>query len=200
MIGANEAESSRVWWFYKSSSGAAGLFNRAICYDWALDRPTFVTGISGEYVAALAQPGVTLEGLESLGYTSIDAMTISLDDFAASGGMLLGIFGSDHAMGFLTGSNLEATMETPDYAFDRRFFIRSQRPVTDAGTVYGSFSTRGRLADSTTQSDESAMNSIGHCPHRGDTRMARFRLRIPSGTTWTYAQGTEPEAATTGAQ
>ena len=200
MIGANEAETSRVWWFYKSSSGAAGLFNRAICYDWALDRPSYVTGISGEYVAALAQPGVTLEGLVTLGFTNIDTMSISLDDFAASGGLLLGVFGSDHAMGFLTGANLEATVETPDYAFDKRYFVRAQRPVTDAATVYGSFSTRARIADTPVQSDESAMNSVGFCPHRADTRMARFRLRIPASTTWTYVLGTEPEATTTGAQ
>jgi hypothetical protein len=200
MIGANEALSSRVWWFYKSSAGAAGLFNRAICYDWALERPTYVTGISGEYPATLSQPGVTLDGLEALGFASIDAMSISLDDFAASSGQLLGIFDSSHQMGFLTGSNLEATLETPDYAFDSRFFVRAQRPVTDAETVYGSLTLRAKLADTPTYSDESAMNSIGHCPHRADTRMSRFRLRIPAGTTWTFAQGTDPEAATTGKQ
>jgi hypothetical protein len=200
MIGANEALTSRVWWFYKSSAGAAGLFNRAICYDWALERPTYVTGVSGEYVAEVAQPGVTLDGLEALGFTNIDTMTISFDDFAAAGAILLGIVDSAHKVAFLTGSNLEATLETPDYAFDSRFFVRAQRPVTDSATVYGSMTLRPRLADAPTYSDESAMNSIGHCPHRADTRMSRFRLRIPAGTTWTYAQGTEPEATTTGKQ
>jgi hypothetical protein len=200
MLGANEAETSRVWWFYKSSNGTAGLFNRGICYDWGLERSTYIDGISGEYVAVLSQPGVTLDGLDALGFSSIDSMSISFDDFAGSSGQQLGLFNSSHQFGFLTGSTLEATLETPDYAFDRRFYIRSQRPVTDAETVYGSFSIRPRLTDTPTQSDEAAMNAIGICPHHADTRMSRFRLRIPSGTTWTYAIGTEPEATVTGKQ
>ena len=199
-VGVNEAKSSRVWWFYKASSGATGLFNRAICYDWALDRPTYVSGLSGEFPASLAQPGVTLEGLESLGFTDIDAMSISLDDFAASGGLLLGLFDSSHQLGFLTGSRLEATLETPDFAFDRRYTVTAQRPVTDAATVYGSFSIRPRIADTPTQSAETAMNDVGFCPHHGDTRMSRFRLRVPAGETWTFATGTEPVAVTTGQQ
>jgi hypothetical protein len=200
LLGANEAMSSRVWWFYKSENGAPGLVNRAICYDWGLERPTYVRGISGEYVAVLSQPGVTLEGLEGLGFTNIDTMTISLDDFAGSSGLLLGVFDSSHKMGFLTGTNLEATLETPDHAFERRYFVRAQRPVTDADSVFGSLSIRQRIADTPIQSDESPMNDVGFCPHRADTRMSRFRLRIPAGTTWTYALGTEPEAETTGAR
>jgi hypothetical protein len=200
MLGVNEARSSRVWWFYKSSTGAAGLVNRAICYDWALDKPTYVSGLTAEFVAVLSQPGVTLDGLDALGFTNLDTMAISLDDFIASGGLLLGLFGSDHALGFLTGSNLEATLETPEYAFDSRYFVREQRPVTDASTVYGSMTVRARIADTAAYSDESAMNDVGFCPHDNDTRMSRFRLRIPAGTTWTFAVGTEPVAINTGRQ
>ncbi len=200
MIGVNEAESTRVWWFYKSQGSADSQFNRAILYDYGLERPTYVTGISGEYVATLSQPGVTLEGLEDLGFTDLETMTISLDDFAGSAGALLGFFGTDHKMGFLTGSNLEATLETPDYAFDRRYLVRSQRPVTDAGTVYGSMSIRQRLADTPTQATETLMNAIGICPHHSDTRTSRFKHRIPAGTTWTFDQGTEPDATQTGQQ
>jgi hypothetical protein len=200
MIGANEAESSRVWWFYKTEGAASGLFNRAIGYDWALDRAFYVNGISGEYVAALALPGVTLEGLESLGFTNLDTMEISLDDFSASDGVAIGLFDSSHQLGFMTGDALEAIVDTPDYAFDRRYTVTAQRPITDATTVYGSFSTRQRLADTPTQTDETAMNSIGFCPHHSDTRMARFRNRIPAGETWTFITGTEPTAVSTGQQ
>lgn len=197
MIGVNEALSSRVWWFYRSA-GTSGNLNRAICYDWALDRPSFIDGIEGEYVAVLSQPGVTLEGLVSLGYTDLDAMDVSLDSFAGSSGQKLGIFNNSHEFGFLTGDNLEATVDTPEYAFEQRFFVRAQRPITDADTVYGSVSIKQKVGDTPTQSTETLMNSIGFCPHRADTRMARFRLRIPAATTWTYVQGTEPEAANTG--
>jgi hypothetical protein len=200
MLGTNEARSSRVWWFYKSISGASGLTNRAICYDWALDKPSYITGVTSEFPAVLSQPGATLEGLVDLGYTDIDVMDLSFDSFEGSSGLQLGLFNSDHQMGFLTGDNLEATVETGDYAFDRRYFIRSQRPLSDAATAFGSFTTRQKISDTAVQSQESAMNSIGFCPHRGDTRMSRFRIRIPASTEWTYIHGTEPEAANTGRQ
>lgn len=200
MLGVNEALTSRVWWFYKSAAGQSGLFNRAICYDWALDRPTYITGLSGEFATTLAQPGVTLEGLVDLGFTNIDTMSISLDDFSSGSAALMGIFNSSHQFGFLTGSNLEATMETPDFAFEQRFTVTAQRPVTDAETVFGSFSTRQRLNQTPTQTEESEMNDVGFCPHHADTRMARFRLRIPAGTSWTFCTGTEPKAVNTGQQ
>jgi hypothetical protein len=71
VIGAADPASNLVLWSYKSADGGdSGLFDKLICYDWALQRWSNVN-MSGEYLAALARPGQTLEGLDTIGSVAI---------------------------------------------------------------------------------------------------------------------------------
>jgi hypothetical protein len=54
-----------VFWAYKSANGTANQFDKILAYDWVLDRFTPIK-ISGEYLLQLSQPGLTLEGLDTL--------------------------------------------------------------------------------------------------------------------------------------
>jgi hypothetical protein len=65
MQGASDPTSTRVYWAYKSQEGAAGLFDTILMYDYALQRWSQLS-ISGEYLAALAKPGLTLEQLDAI--------------------------------------------------------------------------------------------------------------------------------------
>jgi hypothetical protein len=65
MIGSADPNGSRVFWAYKSINGTAGLFDKLLCYDWGLDRWTGIA-VSGQYLATLAKPGITEEGLDLL--------------------------------------------------------------------------------------------------------------------------------------
>jgi hypothetical protein len=65
MIGSADPNASRVFWAYKSINGAAGVFDTLLCYDWALDRWTRIA-MAGQYLATLAKPGITEEGLDLL--------------------------------------------------------------------------------------------------------------------------------------
>jgi len=200
MVGAYDSRNNRVHWFYKSTTGASGLFDKGIVYDPALQRAAPLE-ISGEFACTLASPGVTLDGLDTLGFTSIDALGISLDDFPASTNIALGLFNSSHQGAFLSGDNLEATLETPQMALHdgaRRYFVRGSRPDTDAATVYGSIFTRQKLTDVETQSGETLMNDTGYTPHRVDGRVTKLRNRIPAATSWSYSIGVEPDVVQTG--
>lgn len=200
MIGAYDTRNNRVHWFYKSTAGASGLFDKGIVYDPVLQRASPIE-ITGEYACTLASPGVTLDGLDTLGFSSIDALGISLDDFPSSTNIALGVFNSSHQGSFLSGDNLEATLETSQMAEHngaKRYFVRGVRPDTDAATVYGSIFTRQKLTDVETQSGETLMNSIGYTPHRVDGRVTKIRNRIPAATTWSYSIGVEPDMITTG--
>jgi hypothetical protein len=197
-IGANEPNSSRVWFFYKSVNGAAGIFNRAILYDWVLERPTYIDGYIGEHCAMMAQPGVTLEGLPALGFTDYDLMTISFDAFQRLPGAQLGVFDPDHKLGFFYGPNLQGTMATPEQAFDARYFVSQVRPVTDSADVTSQITHRGRIEDNPNTTPPSALNVKGFCPHRIDTRLARFTQVVPAGAIWTYHSGVEPLLVNTG--
>jgi hypothetical protein len=65
MIGAADPRSTRVYWTYKSLGGQAGLFDTVLAYDYALDRFAPLT-ISGQYIASLSKPGLTLENLDGI--------------------------------------------------------------------------------------------------------------------------------------
>ena len=65
LIGAADPQAPRVYWAYKSLAGQAGLFDKIIIYDYALERATTVA-MSGQYLATLAKPGLTLENLDAI--------------------------------------------------------------------------------------------------------------------------------------
>lgn len=201
IIGASDPRAPRVYWAYKSQSGAAGLFDKILCYDYLVERASLISQ-SGEYLATLARPGLTLEGLDSIS-GSIDALTFSLDDVATSALSQLSIVDSSHRLGFFGGpiaggSNLEATLDTAEQTLDRRMRVKGFRPITDAATCYGSVGARENLQSTVSYSTEQAVNGKGLCPANVSTRLARGRLRIPAGTTWTFASGVEPMVAQEG--
>lgn len=71
VIGVADPASNLVIWSYKSADGGdTGLFDKLICFDWVLNRWSIVN-MSGEYLAALARPGQTLEGLDTIGSVAI---------------------------------------------------------------------------------------------------------------------------------
>ena len=132
---------------------------------------------------------------------SLDAMTASLDSYATSVTPEIAAFNSLHALGFFRGPNLQPRIATSAQAQDgRRLFVRGLRPLTDAGTVYGSVGTRERLTDPEIFSAETQMDATGSCPQRASTRYARGSIRIPYGTTWTFATGVEPDIALEGSR
>jgi hypothetical protein len=191
--GAQDPRTTFVYWAYKSGSGAAGLFDKIIGYDPALDR-FFPLQISGEYLLGISQTGLTLESLDSIS-ASIDAMTLTLDAYATAVQPEIGLFNSSHMLGFLRGANLEATLETSEQGTDGwRVDLNSWRPVTDAPTIYGSVKYRDTLQVAPATSAEMNINSrTGRIDIRRDARYVRMAHRIPAGTDWTFIAGVEPE-------
>ena len=196
IIGAADPEQSRVYWAYKSMAGQAGLFDKVICYDYALGRATVIS-LTGEYLATLARPGLTLDSLDTIS-SSIEALPFSLDDVSIAALPKLALFSSAHRLGFCTGPALEATLDTAEQMLDgagasRRVRVQGLRRFTDAPACYGSVGARETNQVAVAYSVEQAVNGKGLCPANVSTRLARGRLRIPAGTAWTYASGFEPD-------
>jgi hypothetical protein len=197
IIGAADPEQSRVYWSYRSLTGASGFFDKLLCYDYALGRSSVVS-LVGEYIATLSRPGFTLEGLDSVS-SSIDALAFSLDDVALSALPKIAVFDNNHKLGFCTGPNLEATLDTAEQALDdRRVRVKGLRPITDAATCFGAIGTRENMQSAVAYSAEQAVNGKGLCPANVSTRLARARLRIPAGVAWSFASGFEPAFAREG--
>lgn len=199
-IGAADPRSTRIYWAYKSAAGAIGTaYDKVIGYDFVLDK-FFPVTMSGEYLLGISQSGITLEALDSIS-SSVDAMSLSLDAYATAVQPELAQFSTSHILGFFRGDNLEATIESSEQGTDEaRLSIRGFRPVTDAGTLYGSLSYRDTLSSSSIAGTEVLVNSrTGRCDMMRDARFSRFKSRIPSGTSWTYFAGVVPDVGAGGA-
>lgn len=191
-IGCSDPRSTRAFWAYKSTSGTTGLYDKIIGFDYALDR-WFPLTMSGEYLLGMSQPGITLESLDTLS-ASIDALAATLDSFAVSTQPLIAQFDSSHRLGFFSGANLEATLETAEQGTDgQRIYLDGFRPVVDSPTLYGSLSYREVISDTPTSLPEIAKNSTtGMCDLGWSTRYSRMKVRVPASEQWTYAAGVEP--------
>ncbi len=93
-------------------------------------------------------------------------------------------------------------MVTPEQGADaQRIYVNGFRPISDAGSLYGSLIYRDtQFATTTTTSEASVSTRTGRCDMRRDTRYARVKVRIPSATTWTFCAGVEPDVTATGLQ
>lgn len=286
VIGAGDPRGTRAYFSYKSQSGDAGLFDKVLSYDWSIGQNGRWTTlpISGEYLAALSRPGLTLEQLDaiapspltitgaanngsgairltlsalsnsdfSLGtvgggptqnfcvvygvvgtteanaswpYTivdathidltgstftnayvsggkiggSLDALPFSLDSISTASIAALSAFSSAHMLGFFTGAYLEAIMETGEVDLEgRTVFVDTIRPITDAADVMVSVGGRFLAKEAIVYTDESGLEADGCCPIGVETRYAKARLRVPAGSSWTYAKAVQPNAQAAG--
>lgn len=275
VICAVDPRNNVVIWTYRTLGMTDSLFDAALIYNWLLQRWTPIT-VTGEYMTALARPGVTIEGLDAIapGAMSVlgtassggpdliriqvastatlvsgnyytlsavggtteangtwqitvidsthfdlvgsthtnawtsggivggfgDLMDISWDSFSTSTLPSLSVADSTHKIGFFSGLNVEATLETAEQSGKgQRLLVRGFWPVTDAATVYGKVSKRENLNATIAYTTESTMNSShGFVPQLRSTRYSRAAIRIPAETIWTYATGVRPDVVPDG--
>ena len=197
-MGAADPRSTRVYWAYKSVSGTVETYDKLLGYDFLLDR-FFPVLSTGEYLLGISQTGLTLENLDSIS-SSLDALTLSLDAYATAVQPEIAQFSGAHVLGFFRGASLEATMESAEQGTDEnRITIRGFRPVTDAGTLYGSVTYRDTPSAIAIAGAEVAVNvRTGRCDLMRDARYSRFRVRIPAATPWTFCAGVVPDLTTGG--
>jgi len=90
-------------------------------------------------------------------------------------------------------------METSEFEVfpGLRASIQQVRPIVDASSNV-TIKTRDRLADTSTESSSVSMNSTGINPVRQSGRYFRANVKIPSGTTFTHAQGIDIIASKAG--
>jgi hypothetical protein len=194
-MGTADPRSTRVYWAYKSLSGNTGSYDKLIGYDYLLDR-FFPARASGQFLLGISQSGLTLEALDAIAPGgSVDAMTLSFDDYPTAVQPQLGQFDSSATLGLFSGPALEATMQSAEQgADDRRLTVRGFKPITDAPTLAGSLFYRDTQRATPLQSTETGMSTrTGRCDMMRDAAFVRFQTRIPAGTVWTFAAGIVPD-------
>ena len=157
---------------------------------------TYTTGATLSY-AAMGLDLYTGTAYTANTWSDTNGLSIgSLDNISNVAQITLAAVSTAGIFGFFTGSNLQATLETPEQGGDgKRIFNRGFRVVSDAttGSIYGSASYRATPQSTYNYTAENTVNAIGRVDLRVSTRYTRNKIRIPQATTWTYAAGVEAD-------
>ena len=191
----SDPTSNRIAWAYPGVGNDGGTPNRLLIYDrtfskWALAEEEVDLLIRAKGI------GVTLEELDSFGYTDIDAMDVSLDSALFKGAASqLAAFNSSYQMGFFRGLNKTATLITQESEIyeGRNTQLNAFRPLVDMGVVTARVGTRARLSDDVTWSDSLTQSTSGNFDARANDRYFRFELTI-TGNGWTDALGVQVDS------
>lgn len=134
---------------------------------------------------------------------SLDALNFSLDTVSTSAVAQLSGVDSGNAIGFFTGPNLEAIIETSEEGdpSSNMVYVDGMVPFTNCKTAMTSIGTRGSAQEDTVvYTTEVALNTQGWAYVTAESQYIRIRLRLPFGATWTYARAVGVNADTAGEQ
>jgi hypothetical protein len=179
------------------SASSATYFDTLLAYDWQLDRWSPPIYITAQYWAALASPGTTLDSIA----TALESIVGSLDGRQYEGARpTLGAISSGATVAFMTGSNLEAVLETAEMHPLPGMVAHhnEQYPLIDAENLTIRVGLRNRLADSVRYTSSSGLNPSGSTLCRATGRLHRVEVTIPEGEDWTDAQGVNINATPSG--
>lgn len=178
--------------------GIPGLPGKIWIYNFELDRwSTASVNFTGIFPGFTTSVG--LDDLPGLGYTDLDAMTISLDDPRWSGGNpRLYLIDEDLKAGTLTGNTLKATFEMgyTELVKGQRARIRHIRPITDATSgLTAKINCKARIGDVDDTETTATLRASGVMAVRNTGRYTKTSLEIAANTDWTLIQGLEVRCA-----
>lgn len=186
---------NRIIWAYPGAGNTSGRPNKLIIYDRTFAKWTL---IEEEVELLLRSKGIgfTLDELDSIGYTNIDTMDVSLDSaqFKQSASQLAAL-DEDFKLGFFRGLYKTATIETRESEIfsGANTHLNGFRPLVDLGTVTAEVGRRDRLSDAVTWTSSLSQSASGKFNSRSNARYHRFRLTI-SGNDWVDALGVQIDA------
>lgn len=196
VIGGVDPINRYIIWAYNSRDNIGSSLNRLLIYDWTIDEAS-TADVTVTALSQILTQGVTLDAMDSFG--TLDALPFSLDSPVWRGGAsLLGVFGTDGAMSFLDGEALEASFETNDGAAPQRVVIKGIRPHVDTRSVTIEVAGREAEGDIVTYGPAEAMADTGVVPAWSSGFLARARIKVAAGATWSKLTGLTPTHVSSG--
>ena len=131
---------------------------------------------------------------------NLENINAALDtDYWSGGQMFLGGIDSNYKAAIFSGTANECEVETVELEPfpGLRANITGVRPIVDA-TATLTVKSRERLADSESATSSVSMVNSGINPVRKSGRYVRANVKVPSGTTFTHAQGIDLIASRAG--
>lgn len=198
ILGGIDPSERFVIWAYNALGSTTTDLNRVLIYDWTLDEAT-TADLTVTALAQILTQGLTLDTMDSFG--TIDDLSFSLDSSAWSGGAaMLGLFGPDARMSLLAGVNMEATLETADGGRNARTMIKGTRPHIDTRSVQVAIAAREAEGDTISYADNESMEDTGIVSAWASGFVARARLTVAEGATWTKITGLDTVAGVAGSR
>jgi hypothetical protein len=189
-----------VVWGYPDKNATAGKPNKIIIYDWVDNRWTYGE-LAHEVLFRALSVGYTLEGLDAVS-SSLDALPFSLDSSNWKGGKtLLGTIDDNSKLSLLTGSPLEAILETTEARINPtgRAHVCGVFVESDATNYSTVLSSRNLAKDTLSVSGSMNPNPLtGVCDFAVDNRYHRATVTIEEGDDWTSATGVQVKYTPTG--
>jgi len=133
IMGIADPAQQRVYWTYKSMGGPSGNFDKILCYDYALERWSLVLH-SGEVLATLAQPGLTLEQVDAA-YSTGSPVSLSSVTTSTSA-IIFGLVGHGLTAGqgiYFPNALVGLTANTPYYVKSASLDSSSFRVASTGG-------------------------------------------------------------------
>lgn len=186
--------------FAYPATGSMGYLTRILVYSWVYQKWTEITGVSLDYLYRALTTGVTLDGLDAY-FSSIDAVTPSLDDRYWQGGNVALAGFSARRLSFFNGAAMPATLDTGEVAPAAPQLAHTTwvRPfIEGAGSLSVTVAVRNNLSESASWQTAVTPLSSGDCPVRATARYQRFRVAIAASTDWEHAVGVDITAAPAG--
>lgn len=187
VLGGVSPVGRHIMWAYNSADNTSTSLNKILIYDWTLDEAT----IAELTVTALAQiltQGVTLDTMNAFG--NMETLPFSLDSPVWRGGSsLLGVFGSDNKLSVFSGAPMQATWITNDVELPNRMTVKGVRPHVDTRAITAEIATREAEGDTVTFGAVEVMEDTGVISTWASGWLARTRLKIPAGSSWSKITG-----------
>jgi hypothetical protein len=171
---AVDPEKRIIIWLFPNQSAT----NTLLIYNIPLNKWSYAE-TTADSVSSAMTPSVTLEDLDNFS-TSIDALTISLDDRQWTGGQLLLAGTKGAKIVTFSGAYKQAALTSGDIDMGRSV-VTLARPIVDDGSGSVAVASRELLDDAITFGDASVADSEGRCGLRSAGRYHRIKT-TPSGT------------------
>jgi hypothetical protein len=191
----------QVMWSYPGAGSTAGICNKALIYNWQVNRWGYAEFQSQGFMRTVT-PGYTLDNLDSIVsfFDSGPYASVALDSRVWTGGKyVLGYFDTNNKFNTLNGTALDSMADTSESQFfpGYRAMVTNVRPLVDGGaTVTVQLGYRDRILDNELYTNAVSVNSTGDCPVRNTARY--HRVRTNTSGSFNYLQGVDIDVSREG--
>lgn len=174
-----------IGWSWADVYATSGFPNNILIYNWQSGKFTLIKDSVTSLFSAMSN-GLTLDQLDSIS-TDLDALVFSLDSSVYKGGQLLfGGFNTSNQLGYFSGDNMTATIETSEFegAKDSLTEINQITPMIDGDTnlsVSVKMGSRNNRSDAVSYSASISQDDFGRVKTRANSRYHQIEATISAG-------------------